>query len=105
MAYAEFVSDSSFYKSKRVNENVLSHEQLHFDIAELYARKMNEVLIKKGFIKEVEARKTYDSINLMYSKRQSMYEKETEFGTIIDKQEIWNQRISQELEELKNFKN
>ena len=105
LAYAEFDCDSSFYNPKRINKNVLSHEQLHFDISELYARKINQVFAKKGFIQGEEASKIYDSINLIYSKRQSVYEKETEFGTIIDKQEIWNQRIFQELKELENFTN
>ena len=96
-AYAEFECDSSFFNSKRINKDVLSHEQLHFDISELYARKMNKIFYEKGFIQAEQANKIYDSINLIYTKRQSLYEKETEFGTILEQQKNWNEKIHQEL--------
>ena len=37
--YAHFYPEQSWYKMKRANNHILQHEQLHFDITELYARK------------------------------------------------------------------
>ncbi|MGB2759905.1 MAG: DUF922 domain-containing protein, partial [Maribacter stanieri] len=42
--YAYFYPTKSWYKPKLCNEVTLLHEQLHFDITELYARKMRKQL-------------------------------------------------------------
>ena len=86
--------------------NIKQHEQLHFDIAELQARK-----IRKG-IEDLKKKKTKD-INV-YSKLidknlNELQEKNLEFdsktlhGTLTDKEKEWEQNIARDLNVLKDF--
>jgi len=88
------------------SENTMIHEQLHFDIAELYGRK-----IRKGIL---ELRKTHQASSEKCSKliqelldarnmKDVQYDQETAHGVYINKQKEWNKKIKQELEELKEF--
>lgn len=102
-AYAEFECDSSFFFPDLVSDDVLSHEQLHFDNAELFARKLNQELVSRSFITEEQANILYKTCYEQYFEYQSKYEEETELGTNLKEQEKWNNQVEEELEELKEF--
>ncbi len=96
---AFFYPEKSWYKPSICNELVLSHEQLHFDISELYARKMRDVLRKTRFTKNVKAeiRAIYKRILKELDFFQNRYDKETNFSRDREKQLIWNSKIQEAL--------
>ena len=61
-----FYPESSWYIPETANEVILSHEQLHFDISELFARKMRERVARFSFTSRVksEMKKIYEQILL-----------------------------------------
>jgi hypothetical protein len=85
---------------------LLSHEQLHFDIAELYSRK-----IRKGIQELRQKRVREDSqylalIDLMLAeldKYHNEYDKKTWNGAIDFLQEEWNAKVKKELALLKQY--
>ncbi len=90
------------------NDYILSHEQAHFDIAEIYARKLNKVLQsykpnEDNLSKEVN--KIYDNIMKEYYDEQEAYDTETNFSINHAKQEEWFKKINIELKDLKDYAN
>ncbi len=49
-----FYPDKSWYKPTVANEVTLAHEQLHFDITEIFARKLRKELNQVKFSKNVK---------------------------------------------------
>lgn len=95
-----------FYK-KRSSTNtsdlyVLAHEQLHFDIAELYARKIRmrlKQLDKEPFIRRRYNREI-DQLYEAYLKEQEFYDQRTGHSLLPENQHIWERRIEAELKDL-----
>jgi len=96
---AFFYPKESWYKPDLCNENTLAHEQLHFDITEVFARKMREKLRRTSFSDDVKAevRKIYADILEELQKYQERYDWETNFSRNREKQLEWNQKIAQAL--------
>jgi len=87
--------------------SLLAHEQLHFDIAELYARKVR----KK--IRELQARgvnniKTYNAaiqaLLLESNEVDQRYDLETLHGALSKKQAAWTEKIKEQLASLKKYR-
>lgn len=86
------------------NSYILAHEQGHFDIAEIFARKLNQRMKNYTF-----NRRTYDKdLDRIYketadekSAYQRQYDKETNHSINREKQAEWLLKIEKELEELK----
>ncbi|NNJ89555.1 MAG: DUF922 domain-containing protein [Eudoraea sp.] len=94
-----FYPESSWYKPETANEIILSHEQLHFDISELFARKMRARVENYSFSSNVKAEmnRIYEQILRELQAFQKRYDEETNFSREIEKQLEWNQRISEGL--------
>ena len=60
-----FYPQKSWYHPDLVDSVILTHEQLHFDISELYARKFRKMLSERIFSKNVkeEVRRLFTEIN------------------------------------------
>jgi hypothetical protein len=85
---------------------LLMHEQLHFDISELYARKIRKGIrgLRKQGTKEIA--KYNDLINFELAERrnrQKQYDKGTHHGAIDILQREWNLKIKRELDLLKQY--
>lgn len=95
-----FYPDESWYQPALVNGVILSHEQLHFDIAELFARKMRKIVAETNFTSNVKAeiKKIYSDILKELSAFQKKYDFETNFSRNIEKQIAWNRKISEALD-------
>lgn len=107
--YNKFYCDKS-WKSEAVagaSNDVLQHEQTHFDLSEVYARKLSRALTEAGLTMANlnEANNIYNTIRDEYVNRQQAYDMETQHGKNQKSQLEWNDRISQELDELANYKN
>ena len=85
---------------------ILAHEQGHFDIAELFARKLHREMslykFNKNTFKE-DLKDIYLSVTRAKEQMQNDYDRETNHSIIRDKQEAWLTRIDTMLTELKDF--
>lgn len=95
-----FYPESSWYIPETANEVILSHEQLHFDISELFARKMRERVARFSFTSRVksEMKKIYEQILKELQTFQKRYDEETNFSREVEKQTEWNNKIAQALQ-------
>ena len=103
---AVFYADSSWYNPEKIHELTLTHEQGHFQIAELYARKLRKAVAEKinsftDYQNQFEA--LYEEVHGDYFDRQEQYDEETLHGTISRTQMDWIDRIAEELLELKEY--
>ncbi len=111
--FESLTTEARFYKRQSwttVNGNdtiVLAHEQLHFDIAELFARK-----IRKGFT-ELQKNKeskfsSYSQLYNLYWKAcreyQMEYDFETNHGRELDLNKQWSIKVKSEMDKLNVYK-
>lgn len=98
---AFFYPNESWYKPKVCNDLILSHEQLHFDISELFARKMRKRLNETSFSDNVKAeiRSIYKETLKELSDFQDCYDWETNFSRNRVQQLRWNEQIAKALAE------
>ena len=103
-----FDEKSSWVKMENATDDLLKHEQGHFDINEIYARlcikELQHVKVKNmdKFGKEVE--KVFDKVNRQMMKFQDEYDKETNHSKVKDKQIEWNAKIENLLKETAEYK-
>ncbi len=100
-----FDKNLSWTKDKS-NAYLLSHEQTHFNIAEVWTRKFRQKIKGKTF----ELKSFQRDLNDMHSEihRESKiiqmeYDKETEHSVNETNQQKWNKKINNELQELSAF--
>jgi len=91
-----FYPEKSWYRPNLCDAVILNHEQLHFDIAEVFSRKMRKRLSATKFTKNVKAEvaKIYEEINMALYAFQNRYDNETNFSRNREKQLLWNKKIS-----------
>lgn len=95
-------SQSWSWKNYRYNY-VLKHEQLHFDIAELFTRKIRKYF-KENAIPIENAVEEYQKFYNQYIDYQQLYDDETHHGTSDLSQKNWEEKIKTELNDLIDFK-
>lgn len=90
-----FYPDKSWYKATTANPIVLSHEQLHFDISEVFARKLRQILAETKFTNNAksEVKEIYRNVLRELNDYQNQYDDETNFSRDTVQQLIWNKRI------------
>ncbi|MBO9563939.1 MAG: hypothetical protein J7621_14245 [Niastella sp.] len=90
------------------NGKVLAHEQDHFEITELFARKLRKALSEETFVQKSHSKKMEKLIKQFrkdLSSMQYQYDQETSHGTNEQLQRWWHYFIINRLEELNNYKN
>jgi len=105
--FGYFEKNKSWVKPGERNENLLHHEQKHFDVCEVYRR----ILVQKleagnpysfnGFSNEVG--QIFEEVFADYTKEQARYDKETNHSQNKKEQAEWNKFIAQELLRLKKY--
>ena len=92
---ANFYPNRSWYQPKYGSSNVLAHEQLHFDITELFARKFKQRLDATRFTKNIKAevREIFQQINRELSEYQDRYDLETNSSRLLDRQRAWQIKV------------
>lgn len=106
-----FYIEALFIKSKsyitQYSDYVLKHEQLHFDICELYARKLRQKFSETNFAKikslQTETTKLYNKLSTELFKEQEKYDKDTEHGLNSLKQKLWDEDIKARLTAMEAF--
>ena len=99
-----FEAHNSWSKNKK-SDRLLFHEQLHFDITEIYARRLRKEL---STLKD--ACDNPDKINLVtervfeeWKRQEDVYDKETNHGLDQAKMEFWSNKVTAELKILEKF--
>ncbi|WP_296313140.1 DUF922 domain-containing protein [Winogradskyella sp. UBA3174] len=78
---------------------ILRHEQIHFDITEIYSRKLRKALtdLKITAVNADKAKPVFDKIFKEFNKRQDRYDSETKRGAKKETQEFWEATVKIEL--------
>ena len=102
-----FIKSESWYKEGKKNNILLSHEQLHFDIAELHRRLIVKAIVEGNFNSDTYEKQVDQIIIAIwensYRKMQDKYDLETNYARIFKPQIYWNQRVADQLESMKEF--
>lgn len=98
--YNKFSKSDSWSRREDQNDEVLRHEQGHFDLCELYTRKLRERLSNSSF--NVHNMKTvlqniYQEVLTEYRNTQDRYEAETHHGVDLRQQHKWLQFLDEQL--------
>lgn len=101
-----FYPSESWYKPDVVTPHILKHEQLHFDITELHARKFRQQItrVKPSSKLRTELNGLYKTISKASSQMQHKYDRETNHSIDKDQQAAWNLYIARELKKLEAYK-
>jgi predicted secreted Zn-dependent protease len=90
------------------NDEVLAHEQGHFDLAEINARKLNKLMKAYHFnakTANTDLNKLYGDAMKQHLLEQTLYDQETDYSRNRPKQAEWLAKIEQELKETAPFAN
>ena len=101
-----FDKRTSWRIKKQETDNLLRHEQYHFNLTEVYTRKIRKEFIEK---KVDYASKDFDKIFKIIwkecEKAQKKYDKETKHSKVSEEQLRWEKDIDDQLQELNDFSN
>ena len=88
------------------NDYVLKHEQIHFDITEIYSRKLRKEFAdaKIKSTDAVRAKTIFDKVFSEMQKRQEKYDRETARGDKKETQENWEAIVEIELAKYEFYK-
>jgi hypothetical protein len=101
---AYFIKTESWSREK--NDYLLRHEQGHFDITEIFARKLYKKLNAYHYNKDTfkeEVKKIYHDILREKEHMQQQYDLQTDYSRKKNRQEQWRKKIAKMLEELKEY--
>ena len=90
------------------NNDVLVHEQGHFDIAEIYARKLNKLMKAYRFNAKTagtDVNGLYENAMKQHRQIQIQYDNDTDYSRNKQKQEEWLKKIADDLKDLEAFAN
>ncbi len=96
----------SYFKYSERDSSVLAHEQLHFDITELYARKLRQQLVENcsnqyDYFEKRDA--ILKKIELELTLKQDEYDSEVYSERLLQSQ--WNKWVEKQLRFLRDFAN
>ena len=102
--FVVFYRTESWVKTRTAGE--LVHEQGHFDITEVYARKMRKRLqdfVPRQGSLELQLGMLYDEVERERDAEENRYDRETKHGGDAGRQAVWNKKILDDLDELEEF--
>lgn len=104
--HAHFYPERSWYKKGVADDHVLKHEQLHFDITELYARKFRQRINQLNVSNSIKRtlKNLHQEINKELEMMQDKYDEETDFSRNFEQQAKWETYIAEELRKHSKYK-
>jgi len=101
-----FFNPDRSWRRVDTSAHLLEHEQIHFDIAELYTRKLKEQLSLatlqysnyQSTVKTLEG-----TIRKDMNRADSLYDADTDNSMNREKQQLWRKNIAEDLARLKTF--
>lgn len=99
-----FSTGESWTKTRK-SDKLLFHEQLHFDITEIYARRLRKELssVKNICDKPEQINLITDRVFEEWKKQEDFYDKETNHGLNYAQMDIWAKKIEAELKQLEAY--
>lgn len=103
---AHFYPEKSWYKPNHADNHILAHEQFHFNITELHARKFRQRVSELPVTQSLSTvlDHIHQEINTELSALQEKYDAETNFSRNFEQQALWQKYIEGELAKLAKFK-
>jgi len=95
-----FDKKGSWYKKDKASDHLLQHEQLHFDLAELYTRKIRKAFATTTVSLRSNSNKLgkiYTKITKEHKKRQMKYDSETDHSKNKEAQARWVKTVAKEI--------
>lgn len=86
--------------------SLLEHENIHFDIAELYTRKIRqgiEILIDKNKTSEEDYIELIEKLLNEFSESTKRFDKETAHGLVLQRQQKWKEKVEEEINSLEKY--
>ncbi len=102
---ADFYPNKSWYLKEKVDNNILNHERLHFDITELHARMFRQRIETSRFTINIDNQMNglHDAINKELETLQKKYDAETRHSQDLEKQKEWQTKIVEALNKLSRY--
>lgn len=103
---AHFYPDKSWYKPDKVNDAILMHERLHFDITEWHTRMLRQKIadLRPSPNISSELEKLYTQMGQTLRETQNTYDAESDHSRNIEQQFVWQKKVADELKKLEGFK-
>ncbi len=101
-----FYPQLSWYRPEKVNDYILKHEQAHFDISELHARKLRLILsdIPKDSNFKDTAGTLYNKIELERRAMQEQFDRDSDHSNVESAEYSWRLYIAEQLKEYDRWK-
>jgi len=100
-----YPASSWVFEHKR-DSALLVHEQLHYDITELYARKLRKIIseykLGRNIRKDLKA--IYQDVEASRQEMQAVYDKESGHSKNKEQQQIWNKKVDSLLQAYQTYK-
>ena len=106
IVYAHFYPNKSWVIIEQSTPHILNHEQLHFDITELHARKFRKQLSQLKVTNSIksELQNLHDKIKKDVAVMQKLYDQESNNSVNREFQTKWDNYIRLELDKLDLYK-
>ncbi len=103
---AYFEKKTSWVKEEAYNDYILAHEQLHFDVTELFARKLRKSLSERPFLcgEETAFEHYIQQFIKGWEAKQHAYDFMTRNSMDKQQQKEWERKITMELSLLEDYK-
>ena len=103
--FATFNRRTSWSKRHRQSESLLRHEQLHFDIAQLYALKLKEEFERYQYTDDFtrEIQQIFNGMKAEYHFMQIQCDEATNHSLNKEKQAEWENFVSRELQKFNSY--
>lgn len=106
--FVVFYCDKSWWNPDFILDEVLEHEQLHFDICELFGRKLYQEILSLRYTNRLSIRninRVYSKLEKQYSNYQDKYDQETDHSTNGQQQRNWNKKVKRQLGAMSKYSN
>lgn len=94
------------YPKLRNPGHALNHEKRHFDLCEVYARKIRQRISETRFTRRnlnSQLKSIFSALTKEHSAEQSKYDHETEHSIDPEQQKLWNEEIDRRLTDLADY--
>ena len=104
--FCNFYPELSWHKPNLVSPYILQHEQTHFDISELYARKLRKAMEETSFSNnpKEEVNEVYQNMENSRQELQTKYDFETDHSNNEPVEIQWRHFVANELKKYDSWK-
>ncbi len=101
-----FYPNLSWYRPAKVSDYILGHEQLHFDISELHARKLRKALSTLPHDREFgdKSKVIYEQMEAERRTMQQQYDSDSDHSNIESEELRWRSYVAEQLKALDDWK-